>query len=327
MEATTVTEEVPGQAAAASEGAALWRSRKGLWAVLAVLLALPVGFVASASAGAGSEVLWANEVLRNEQSIRSAGGEFHFVMQGDGNGVIYQSVPGGRRAIWATNTAGRPGSHIVMQGDGNLVIYQAVSGGHRAIWASHTAGRPGTNLVMQGDGNLVLYQPAPGGRRAVWASNTARASTPVPTPAPSSGPRLPVPRSSTTLHHLTKKHHTYPAADLPVPSGTPVYAVQGGSVRAAGWMGSCGYGVRVVNGNTEWTYCHGNGAIHVRAGQSVSAGQELMKSGNTGNSSGPHLHLQVKINGRLRCPQPAIAAAWQGTSYDFQRMPSSGCSY
>ena len=55
-----------------------------------------------------------------------------------------------------------------MQQDGNLVIYAP---GGRALWASNTAGNPGSRLVVQGDGNVMIYRPD---GRAVWATNTVQ---------------------------------------------------------------------------------------------------------------------------------------------------------
>lgn len=145
------------------------------FALVAAIAAALLATAPKASAAAGSETLNPAETLANEQSIRSANG-YEFVMQGDGNAVIYKPAPGGRVAIWATNTGGRPGSYLAMQSDGNLVLYQ----GGRAYWATGMMGA-GSYLVMQEDGNLVMYRPSGSGRVAVWASNTRQ------TPPPTSG--------------------------------------------------------------------------------------------------------------------------------------------
>jgi hypothetical protein len=140
--------------------------------------------------------------------------------------------------------------------------------------------------------------------------------------------KLPVPRAQTNLSELQARHHDYPAADIPVPSGTPVYAVVGGTVRSTFYQaGGCGYGVTIVRGNSEYTYCHGNGRFDVSSGQAVATGGLIMRSGNTGASSGPHLHLQIRIDGQLRCPQPLLVAAWYGRTYDPQALPRTGCYY
>jgi murein DD-endopeptidase MepM/ murein hydrolase activator NlpD len=109
---------------------------------------------------------------------------------------------------------------------------------------------------------------------------------------------------------FTKTHHDYPAADIPVPTGTTLYAITAGEIISTTSGGRCGNGVtlRGTDGTT-WTYCHGvDGGIRVATGDTVTAGQALMASGNTGNSTGPHLHLGLKINGTTSCPQPILEA-------------------
>lgn len=106
--------------------------------------------------------LYAPDYLSRGHSLFSPNGRYRFVMQADGNAVLYNQQT--RRALWATGTMGS-GYRFAMQRDGNLVVYTA-SG--RAAWASRTAGRSGAYLNLQSDGNLVLYQ----GRSAVWATNT-----------------------------------------------------------------------------------------------------------------------------------------------------------
>lgn len=91
-----------------------------------------------------------NETLQPGQHIVSRNGQYLFVMQGDGNAVVYG--PSGAR--WATGTGYLGAAFIAMQGDGNLVVYSA-SGA--AAWASGTGGVSGPQLLMQDDGNLVMY--------------------------------------------------------------------------------------------------------------------------------------------------------------------------
>ncbi len=82
--------------------------------------------------------------------------------------------------------------------------------------------------------------------------------------------------------------------DLAVPEGTPVYAAGGGTVIFAG-MSTWGYGYTVViaHGGTLSLYGHLNGAF-VSCGQVVEAGQNIAVSGNSGRSSGPHLHFEIR---------------------------------
>lgn len=98
----------------------------------------------------------------DEQALRSADGRYRFVMQRDGNLVLYG--PSGR-ALWASNTRGRGSHHVRMQRDGNLVIYDAAD---RPLWQSDTDGHPNAYLVVQNDGNVVIYA----GARPIWATGT-----------------------------------------------------------------------------------------------------------------------------------------------------------
>jgi murein DD-endopeptidase MepM/ murein hydrolase activator NlpD len=85
--------------------------------------------------------------------------------------------------------------------------------------------------------------------------------------------------------------------DLAVPTGTPVVAAAGGTVIVAGWLGGYGNLVVVDHGNgTSTAYGH-NTSVTVGVGQSVAQGQLIAYSGNTGHSTGPHVHFEVRING------------------------------
>ena len=93
--------------------------------------------------------------------------------------------------------------------------------------------------------------------------------------------------------------------DYAAPGGTEIYAVSGGVVTAAAYHYSWGYYVQVYhgkddNGNSYSTlYAHMNSAPIVSVGQSVSKGQKLGYVGSTGNSTGNHLHLEMKVNNVL----------------------------
>jgi murein DD-endopeptidase MepM/ murein hydrolase activator NlpD len=85
--------------------------------------------------------------------------------------------------------------------------------------------------------------------------------------------------------------------DLAVGNGTPVVASAAGTVIVAGWMGGYGNLVVVDHGNGIATaYAH-NTSVTVGVGQSVAQGQLVAYSGNTGNSTGPHVHFEVRVNG------------------------------
>lgn len=91
--------------------------------------------------------------------------------------------------------------------------------------------------------------------------------------------------------------------DIATSSGTPISAAASGVVTYAGWKGSYGNLVIIDHGNGYQTYYAHCSAIYVSAGQSVSAGEVISAVGSTGNSTGPHLHLEIRINGETVNPQ------------------------
>jgi Peptidase family M23 len=135
---------------------------------------------------------------------------------------------------------------------------------------------------------------------------------------------------------LAAPHHDYPAIDLPIPTGTPIYAIHAGTVISVStYSGNCygnrsncpdlcGTGLTIQDQTgTHWIYCHAT-TLTVTAGQHVTAGQQVMTSGNTGHSSGPHLHLGIRTNGTNHCPQPLFQAIHTGTTPPPE-LPTTGC--
>lgn len=86
--------------------------------------------------------------------------------------------------------------------------------------------------------------------------------------------------------------------DFGIVVGTPVHSTMEGTVKYAGWS-PIGYGnlVIVENGDYQTYYAHLS-KIPVSAGQKVQAGSVIGESGNTGNSTGPHLHYEIRKNGK-----------------------------
>ncbi|MDO4294300.1 MAG: M23 family metallopeptidase [Eubacteriales bacterium] len=85
--------------------------------------------------------------------------------------------------------------------------------------------------------------------------------------------------------------------DWATPTGTAVMASSGGTVTRAGWGSGYGYVVYIQHeGGRETRYGHLSKVL-VSVGQKVSQGQKIALSGNTGRSTGPHLHFELRING------------------------------
>ena len=119
-------------------------------------------------------------------------------------------------------------------------------------------------------------------------------------------------------------YHT--GSDFACPSGTAVRVVAPGRVARVGEAGSYGLRVCVTHspGFETW-YCHLS-SIGVRSGQQLAAGDVLGRSGETGNTTGPHLHLEVRVNGVAKDPGPYLAGAADApaTSTDVNGSGSIG---
>jgi murein DD-endopeptidase MepM/ murein hydrolase activator NlpD len=120
-----------------------------------------------------------------------------------------------------------------------------------------------------------------------------------------------VPLSSYTLSSsygaggsMWENDHT--GQDFAAQTGTPVMAVHGGTVKEAGWAGSYGYRIVLeLDDGTEVWYCHLS-SMNVSAGAEVNTKDVIGNVGSTGNSTGPHLHLEVRPGGG----SPVDPLAW-----------------
>src|SRR4051812_19750285 len=122
-------------------------------------------------------------------------------------------------------------------------------------------------------------------------------------------------------HH----HHDYPAADIAAPEGSPVYALAD-SVVLRSWTGpdaACGIGLSLrANDGQEWTYCHLSYLDpQVVAGAVLSAGQSVGLVGQTGDATGPHLHLQTDPSTHYPQLEPWFQR-FAGTAFRWQDAPT-----
>ncbi|MFJ8701263.1 M23 family metallopeptidase [Streptomyces ardesiacus] len=93
--------------------------------------------------------------------------------------------------------------------------------------------------------------------------------------------------------------HKHSGQDFAVPIGTNVVATHGGTVVKAGGNGAgdgpaYGNAIVIKHGNGTYSQYAHLSKINVKIGQVVKTGQSIAKSGNTGNSSGPHLHFEIR---------------------------------
>lgn len=112
----------------------------------------------------------------------------------------------------------------------------------------------------------------------------------------------------TRVHPITGKVKKHTGVDLAAPQGTDIHAAEGGVVIVAEWWSGYGNTVIIDHGDNVWTlYGHiRNGGISVEKGEQVKRGQKIAEVGSTGNSTGPHLHFEVRINGSPVDPMPYL---------------------
>ena len=116
---------------------------------------------------------------------------------------------------------------------------------------------------------------------------------------------LPVEGTITSRYGVSSRIRSsdHTGLDIGVAKGTPIKAVASGTVTAAQYTGAYGNLVKIDHGNgVETWYAHTN-TMKVTVGQTVQAGDIIATVGTTGNSTGPHLHLEIRINGVHVDPQ------------------------
>ena len=100
---------------------------------------------------------------------------------------------------------------------------------------------------------------------------------------------------------IRRSSHT--GLDIATSTGTPIVAAASGTVTFSGWKGSYGNMIVITHSNGIQTYYGHCRKLYVSAGAKVSQGQTIAAVGSTGNSTGPHLHLEVRVNGVAYNPQ------------------------
>ena len=91
--------------------------------------------------------------------------------------------------------------------------------------------------------------------------------------------------------------------DIAAPGGTPIKVVASGIVTQASYQGSYGNLVKVDHGNGLETWYAHTSKMYVKVGEQVEAGEVIAAVGSTGNSTGNHLHLEIRVNGQHVNPQ------------------------
>lgn len=215
--------------------------------------------------------------------------------------------------------AGTAEMYTVVRGDtlSTIADERDVRGGWQRLYAGNRATigadpdliLPGQRLDLRAKGKAATTapsttRPTPEAPKARKAPPKAAPKSPPKTAAPDDGGArrgdsrvAPVSGPLGTAYRATgsswsKGYHT--GVDFPAPTGATVKAVGPGQVVDAGWGGSFGYQVVIRHSDGRYSQYAHLSAISVRAGQSVGAGQRIGRVGSTGNSTGPHLHFEVR---------------------------------
>ncbi|MGW2353257.1 transglycosylase family protein [Actinacidiphila glaucinigra] len=211
-----------------------------------------------------------------------ARGGFYTVVSGDTLSGIAdeQDVRGGWQRLYAVN---RP----VVGADPDLIL----PGQELSVPGAEPSGSSKPSKPSTSSKSSKSSKPSKPAKSAKPAERRA---------APASAPRAfvaPVSGGLGTPYHRSGSHwasgyHT--GQDFTVATGTSVKAVAEGTVVEAGWGGAYGYQVVIRHDDGMYTQYGHLSSLTVRAGQSVAAGRQIGRSGSTGNTTGPHLHFEVR---------------------------------
>ena len=109
-------------------------------------------------------------------------------------------------------------------------------------------------------------------------------------------------RGTLTSRFGTRWGRLHSGIDLAAPIGTHIKAADGGKVTFAGYKGALGYMVAIDHGGGRTTWYGHCSKLFVKKGDRVYQGQHIANVGNTGRSTGPHVHFEVHINGKPKNP-------------------------
>ncbi len=164
---------------------------------------------------------------------------------------------------------------------------------------SHGVVRQAVWFAARGEAKGAYYTPAGQGLEKAWASS------------PLPGAKITSPFGM-RLHPVRGTREMHEGVDFAASIGTPVPSVAEGRVKFAGQQSGYGNVIKIAHpGGFETVYAHLSSFV-VRAGQPVSEGQIIGKTGNTGTSSGPHLHFEFHAAGRLIDPLRMASYVPQG---------------
>lgn len=191
----------------------------------------------------------------------------------------------------------RQGQQLLLPAGGVLHTVksgQVVSDIAKSYAVTESSIRLANGLTGEPVAGMRILVPTPGvvpqaTAAALGKDATTRFAWPVRGPISSPyGPRI---------HPIYRVSSFHAGIDLAVPEGTRICAAASGRVVTAGWEGGYGFLVVLDHGEGYTTYYAHLSQLHVSVGQFVEIGQTIALSGNTGLSTGPHLHFEIRRDG------------------------------
>ena len=147
-------------------------------------------------------------------------------------------------------------------------------------------------------------------KRKALAASQARSIATAATSAPTgslNGMALSIPVNGSVSSRFGSRGYSrssvHTGVDIAASSGTGIRTISAGTVVYSAYKGSYGNLIIIDHGNGVQSYYAHCSALYVSAGQAVGAGTVIGAVGSTGNSTGPHLHLEIRVNGTPVNPQ------------------------
>ncbi len=234
--------------------------------------------------------------------------EYYVVQKGDAPGSIAQEFGISLETLlWANNLSSRslirPGdrltilpvsgvAHTVKKGDTLASIAKKYNANADKIREFNNLGNDAISIgqvIVVPDGRIIYVPPpAPTYASGYTASRSYESTGALLWPVP----------SRRITQYFSWRH---PGLDIGLPTGSEVVAAEAGVVIYAGWGTGYGWEVLIDHGTYKTRYGH-NSRLYVRTGDEVLRGQQISASGNTGWSTGPHLHFEVYDGSTRRNP-------------------------
>ncbi|MDW7652254.1 MAG: M23 family metallopeptidase [Bacillota bacterium] len=258
---------------------------------------------------------------REEKQEKQAAGQFeHRVARGETLGAIAKRYGTSVEYLLRVNNMVNP--HFIREGQVLTLLTEEAAHGADVAQVVHTLRRGETvwdlarrynvsmNDILSANNVQDVHRLQAGQELLIPG-----ASGPVTIPATSKRNIVLASRSSTRSGQFIWPTHGYIssgygprwgrfhyAIDIAADTGTPIFAIAGGVVSDAGWRQGYGYMVRIDHKN-GWESVYGHASrLFVMSGQAVNSGQQIAAIGQTGNATGPHVHLEMIYQGKFQNP-------------------------